>query len=183
MLPMKQPEDEISEGEGEGPLEEDRESAYFLPLMSSLALKEDGSQTPGMEIESPDQATNIFVILLALTILLMMAIPQPAESAPLLSKVWTWLPYHPESAPGTMGQALLNTEKWRPRGAHPRTEETKAELAQELPRECQNPGVPAPWMGTIMMDTTEMNPLGAHQAAAHLLEGVGVAVTGVEGVT
>lgn len=59
----------------------------------------------------------------------------------------------------------------------------QAEGAQDLPRECQNPGVPALWTETIMMDTTEMNLLVALQAAAHLLEGAGVAVTGVEGVT
>lgn len=34
-----------------------------------------------------------------------------------------------------------------------------------------------------MMDTTEMNLLGALQAVVPLLEGAGVAVTGVEGVT
>lgn len=59
----------------------------------------------------------------------------------------------------------------------------QAEAAQDLPRECQNPGVPALWMETIMTDTTGMNLSVALQAAAHLLEGAGVAVTGVEGVT
>lgn len=52
--------------------------------------------------------------------------------------------------------------------------------AQDLPRECQNPGVPALWMETTTMDTTEMNLLGALQAVAPLLEVSGVAVTGVE---
>lgn len=59
----------------------------------------------------------------------------------------------------------------------------QAEGAQDLPRECQNLGVPALWMETIMTDTTETNLLVALQAAVHLLEGAGVAVTGVEGVT
>lgn len=183
MLLMKQPEDEISEVEAVAPLEGDPGSAYSPLLMSFLALKEDGSQTPGMETESPDQVMNTFVMLPVLIIPLMMAIHQLAENAPLLSKAWTWPPYHPGSAPGMMGQALLNTERWRPKEAPRRTEEAKAEGAQDLPRECQNPGVPALWTETIMMDTTEMNLLVALQAAAHLLEGAGVAVTGVEGVT
>lgn len=59
----------------------------------------------------------------------------------------------------------------------------QAEGAQDLPKECQNPGVPAPWMEITTMDTTEMNLLGALQAVVPLLGGSGVAVTGVEGVT
>ena len=59
----------------------------------------------------------------------------------------------------------------------------QAEGAQDLLRECLSPDVPAPWMETTMMDTTEMNLLGALQAVVPLLEGAGVAVTGVEGVT
>lgn len=183
MLPMKQPEDGISEGVAVAPLEGDPGSAYYPLLMSSLDLKEDGSQTPGMETESRDQVMNIFVMLPALIIPLTMAIHQLAESAPLLSKAWTWPPYHPGSAPGMMGQALLNTERWSPKEAPRRTGEAKAEGAQDLPRECQNPGVPALWTETIMMDTTEMNLLVALQAAARLLEEAGAAVTGVEGVT
>lgn len=183
MLLMNLPEDEISEVEAVAPLEGDPGSAYSPLLMSFLGLKEDGSQTPGMETESRDQVMNIFGMLPDLIIPLMMAIHQLAESAPLLSKAWTWPPYHPGSAPGMMGQALLNTERWRPKEAPLRTEEAKAEAAQDLPRECQNPGVPALWMETIMTDTTGMNLSVALQAAAHLLEGAGVAVTGVEGVT
>lgn len=68
---------------------------------------------------------NIFVMLPALIIPLMMAIHQLAESAPLLSKAWTWLPYHPGNAPGMMGQALLNTERWSPKEAPQRTGEAK----------------------------------------------------------
>lgn len=183
MLLMKHPEDEISEDEAVPTHEGDPGSAYSPLLTSSLALKEDGSQIPGMETESPDQVMNISVMLPAPIIPLMMATHQLAESAPLLSKAWTWPPYHPGSVPGMMGRALLNTERWRPREAPRRTEEAKAEQAQDLPRECQSPGVPALWMETIMMGTTEMNLLVALQAAAHLLEGAGVAVTGVEGVT
>lgn len=111
MLLMKQPEDEISEVEAVAPLEGDPGSAYSPLLMSFLALKEDGSQTPGMETESPDQVMNTFVMLPVLIIPLMMAIHQLAENAPLLSKAWTWPPYHPGSAPGMMGRALLNTER------------------------------------------------------------------------
>lgn len=59
----------------------------------------------------------------------------------------------------------------------------QAEGALDLLRECQSPDVPAPWMEITMMDTTEMNLLGALQAVVPLLEGAGVAVTGVEGVT
>lgn len=59
----------------------------------------------------------------------------------------------------------------------------QVEGAQDLPRECQNLGVPAPWMETTMMGTTEMNLLGALQAVEPLLEVAGVAATGVEGVT
>lgn len=183
MLLMKQPEDEISVVEAVAPLEGDPGSAYSPLLMSFLALKEDGSQTPGMEIESPDQVMNTFGMLPDLIIPLTMAIRQLAESAPLLSKAWTWPLYHPGSAPGMMGRARLNTERWTPKEAPRRTEEAKAEGAQDLPRECQNPAVPALWMETIMTDTTEMNLLVALQAAAHPLEGPGVAVTGVEGVT
>lgn len=183
MLLMKHPEDEISEGEAEPRHEGDPGNAYSPLLTSSLASKEDGSQTPGMETESLDPVMNIFVMPPALIIPLMMAIHQLAESAPLLSKAWTWHPYHPGSAPGMMGQALLNTERWRPKEAPQRTEVAKAEQAQDLPRECQNPGAPVLWMETIMMDTTETNLLVALQAAAHPLEGAAVAVTGVEGVT
>lgn len=182
MLLMKQPEAEISEGEAGPPHEGDPGSAYSPLLTSSLALKEDGSQTPGMATESLDQVMNIFAMLPALTIPLMTAIHQLAENAPLLSKAWTWPPYHPGSAPGMMGRALLNTESWRPKEAPQRTEEAKAEQAQDLPREFQNLGVPALWMETITMDTTEMSLLVALQAAVHLLERAGVAVTGVEGV-
>ncbi|XP_014638003.1 PREDICTED: pre-mRNA 3' end processing protein WDR33 isoform X2 [Ceratotherium simum simum] len=182
MLLMKQPEEEISEVEV-GVLHEEEGRVYFPLLMSSLALKEDGNQTPGMEIESQGQVMNISVMLLALIIPLMMVIPQLAENVPLLSKAWTWHPCHPESAPGMMGQGPLSTEKWKPQGVLLRIEEAKAEGAQDLPRECQNPGVPAPWMEITMTDTTEMNLLGALQAVVPLLEGAGVAVTGVEGVT
>lgn len=182
MLLMKQPGVEKSEGEAEAPHEVDPGSAYSPPPMSSLDSKV-GSQTPGTETESLAQVMNIFVMLHALIIPLTMAIHQLAESAPLLSKAWTWPPYHPGSAPGTMGQALLNTERWRLKEVPRRTEEAKAEGAQDLPRECQNPGVPVLWMETIMMDTIEMNLLVALQAAAHPLEGAGAAVTGVEGVT
>lgn len=59
----------------------------------------------------------------------------------------------------------------------------QAEGAQDLPKECQNPGVPAPWMEITTMDTTEMNLLGALQAVVPLLGESGVAVTGEEGVT
>lgn len=181
MLLMKQPEDVISEVEVGAPHEE--EGRGYCPLLtSSLALKEDGSQTPGMETGSQDRAMNISEMPLALIIPLMMVIPQPAESAPLLSKAWTWHPCHPESAPGTMGQALLSTEKWMPLGALLRIE-AKAEGAQDLLRECQSLGVPAPWMGITTMDTTETNLLGVLPAAAPLLEGSAVAVIGVEEVT
>lgn len=54
---------------------------------------------------------NISVMLPALIIPLMTVIPQPAENALLLYKAWIWLPCHPESAPGMMGQALLSTER------------------------------------------------------------------------
>lgn len=184
MLLMKQPEDEISEVEAAvAPLEGDPGSAYSPLLMSFLALKEDGSQTPGMETESPDQVMNTFGMLPVLIIPLTMAIRQLAESAPLLSKAWTWPLYHPGSAPGMMDRARPNIERWRPKEAPRRTEEAKAEGAQDLPRECQSPAVPALWMETITTDTTEMNLLVALQAVAHPLEGAGVAVTGVEGVT
>lgn len=76
---------------------------------------------------------NIFVMLPALTIPLMTAIPQLAENAPLLSKAWTWPPYHPGSAPGMMGRALLNTESWRPKEAPRRTEEAKVRGLQSHP--------------------------------------------------
>lgn len=182
MVLMKQPEDAISEAEAVAPLEGDPGSAYSPPLTSFLALKEAGSQTPGMEPESPDQVMNTSVMRPVLITPLTMATHQLAESVPLLSRAWTWPPCRPGSAPGMMGQAHLNTERWRPKAPR-RTEEAKAEGAQDLPRECQNPGVPALWTETIMMDTTETNLLVALQAAAHLLEGAGVAVTGVEGVT
>lgn len=182
MLLMKQPEEEISEGEVGVPHEEEGR-VYFPLLMSSLALKEVGNQTPGMEIESQGQVMNISVMLPALTIPLTTVIPQLAENGPLLSKAWTWHPYHPESAPGMMGQEPLSIEKWKPQGVLLRIEEAKAEGAPDLLRECQSPDVPAPWMEITMMDTTEMNLLGALQAVVPLLEGAGVAVTGVEGVT
>lgn len=182
MLLMKQPEVVISEvGVGAPPEEEGR--VYFPLLMNSLASKEVGSQTPGMETVSQGQVMSISAMLLVLITRLMMVIPQPAGSALLLSRAWTWPLCHPESAPGMMGRALLSTERWRPLGALPRTEEAKAEGAQDHPRECQNLGVPAPWMETTTMDTIEMNLLGALRAVAPLLEGAGVAVTGVEGVT
>lgn len=139
----KRPEDEISEAEVGEPREEEGR-VYFPLLTSSLALKEGGSQIPGMETESQGQAMNIFVMLPALIIHLTMVIPQPAENAPLLSKAWTWHPYLPESAPGMMARARLSTERWKPQGALLRTEEAKAEGAQDLLRECPNPGVPAP---------------------------------------
>lgn len=151
--------------------------------MSSHASKEGGSQTPGTETVSQGQVMNISERLLALIIPLTMVIPQPAESALLPSRAWTWHLCHLESAPGMTGQALLSTGRWRRLGALQKSEEAKAEGAQDHPRECQNLGVPAPWMETTMMDITEMNLLGALQAVAPPLEGAGVAVTGVEGVT
>lgn len=162
---------------------EEEGRVYFPLLMNSLALKEVGNQTPGMEVESQGQVMNIFVMLPALTIPLTMATPQLAESDPLLSRAWTWHPCHLESAPGMMGQGPLSTEKWKPLGVLLRIEEGKAEGAQDLPKECQSLGVRAPWMETTMMDTTEMKLLGALQAVVLLPEGSGVAVTGVEGVT
>lgn len=165
----------ISGGEAEAPHEEEGRVCSQL-LTSSHALK-DASQTPGMETESQGLVMNISVTLPALIIPLMTVIPQPAENAPLLSKAWTWHPYRPASALGTMGLALQSTETWTPLL---KTEEAKAVGAQDLPRECQNPGVPALWMETTTMDTTEMNLLGALQAVAPLLEVSGVAVTGVE---
>lgn len=182
MLLMKLPEEEISGDEAGVPHEEEGR-VYFPLLMNSLALKEDGNQTPGMEIESQGQVMNISGMLPALIIPLTMVIPQLAENVPLLSKAWTWHPSHPESAPGMMGQGPQSTEKWKPQGVLLRIEEAKAEGAQDLPKECQNPGVPAPWMEITMMDTTEMNLLGALPAVLPLLEGSGVAVVGVEGVT
>ncbi|KAM9664054.1 pre-mRNA 3' end processing protein WDR33 isoform 3-T3 [Trichechus inunguis] len=182
MLLMKQPEEEIS-GVEVGVHHEEEGRAYFQLLMSSLALKEDGNQTPGMEIESQAQVMNISVMLPALIIPLTMVIPQPAENGPLLSKAWTWHHCHPESAPGMTGRGPLSTEKWKPLEGLQKIEVAKAEGAQDLPRECQNPGVPAPWMVIIMTTTTEMNLLGALRAVVPLLEGAGVAVTGVEGVT
>nr|XP_045372201.1 uncharacterized protein LOC123616654 [Camelus bactrianus] len=182
MLLMKQPEEEISEAEVGVPPEEGGR-AYFPLLMSSLALKEAGNQTPGMETESQGQVTNISGTLPAPTTPLTTVTPQPAESGPLLSKAWTWRPSRPESDPGTMDPGPLSTETWKRQGVPPRTEEAKAEGAQDLPRECPSPGVPAPWMEITMTDTTEMNLLGALQAVVPLREGAGVAVTGVEGVT
>lgn len=58
----------------------------------------------------------------------------------------------------------------------------QAEGAQDPPRECQSPGVPAPWMEITMTGTTEMNLLGALQAVV-LLEGAGVVAPGGEGAT
>lgn len=181
ILLMKQPEEEISEVEV-GVRHEEEGKVYFPLLMSSLALKEDGNQIPGMEIESQGQVMNISVMLLVLIIPLMMVIPQLVENVPLLSRAWTWHPCHHESVPGMMGQGPQSTENWKPQGVLLRIEEAKAEGAQGLPRECQNPGVPVPWMGITMTATTEMNPLEALQAAVLLPEGAGVAVTGVEGV-
>lgn len=68
---------------------------------------------------------NISVMLPALTIRLMMVIPQLAENVPLLFKAWTWHPCHPESAPGMMGQGPLSIEKWKPQGVLLRIEEAK----------------------------------------------------------
>lgn len=68
---------------------------------------------------------NISVTLPALITPLTMVIPQLAESGPLLSKAWTWHPYHPESAPGMTGQEPLSIEKWKPQGVLLRTEEAK----------------------------------------------------------
>lgn len=59
----------------------------------------------------------------------------------------------------------------------------QAEGVQDLPRECQNLGVPALWMEITMTATTETNLSGALRAVALPPEGAGVAVTGVEGVT
>lgn len=179
---MKLPEEEIS-GDEAGVPHEGEGRVYFQLLMSSLALKEDGNQSPGMEIESQGQVMNISVMLPALIIPLTTVIPRLAENVPLLSKAWTWHPCHPENAPGMMGQGPLSTEKWKPQGVLLRIEEAKAEGAQDLPKECQNPGVPAPWMEITTMDTTEMNLLGALQAVVPRLGESGVAVTGVEGVT
>lgn len=86
---------------------------------------------------------NIFGMLPDLIIPLTMAIHQLAESAPLLSKAWTWPPYHPGSAPGMMGQALLNTERWRPKEAPLRTEEAKVRGQQSQCQSCRlQPHVP-----------------------------------------
>lgn len=182
MLLRKLPVEETSGAEVEVPHEEEGR-VYFPLLMSSLALKEVGNQTPGTEVESQGQVTNISVMVPALTIPLTTVIPQLAESAPLLSKAWTWHPCHLESDPGMMGQGLLSTEKWKPQGVLQRIEEAKAEGAQDLPKECRSLGAPAPWTETTMTATTEMNLLGALQAAVPLPEGSGAAVTGVEGVT
>lgn len=154
----KRPEAGISEVEVGEPHEE--EGRVCSPLRTSSHALKDGSQTPGMETES-----------------------QPAENAPLLSKAWTWRPSRPESALGTMGQARPSTETWKPQEALLRTEEAKAEGAQDLPRECQNPAVPALWTETTTTDTTETNLSGAPREVARLLEGSGVAVPGVEEVT
>uniref|UniRef100_A0AC11EKK1 WD repeat domain 33 n=1 Tax=Ovis aries TaxID=9940 RepID=A0AC11EKK1_SHEEP len=150
-----------------------------------LLMKQPEEEISEVEVGVPHegQDMNISVMLPALIIPLMMVIPQLAENGPLLSKAWTWHLYHPESAPGMMGREPLSTEKWMPQEVLLRIEEAKAEGAQDLLRECLSPDVPAPWMETTMMDTTEMNLLGALQAVVPLLEGAGVAVTGVEGVT
>lgn len=182
MLLRKLPVEETSGAEVGVPHEEEGR-VYFPLLMNSLALKEVGNQTPGMEVESQGQVMTISVMLPARTIPLTTVIPQLAESVLLLSKAWTWHPCHLESAPGMMGQGPLSIEKWKPPGVLLKIEEAKAEGAQDLPKECQNLGVPAPWMEITMMDTTEMNLLGALQAVVLLPEGSGVAVTGVEGVT
>nr|XP_028698555.1 uncharacterized protein LOC114675497 [Macaca mulatta] len=131
MLLRKRPEDEISEVEVGVPHEEEGR-VYFPLLTSSLALKEGGSQIPGMETESLGRVMNIFVMLPDPIIPLTMVIPQPAENAPLLSKAWTWHPYLPESAPGMMAQALLSTERWRPQEALLKTEEAKVRAGQWL---------------------------------------------------
>lgn len=180
MLPRKLPAGETSGAEAGAPPEEEGRVCFPL-LMNSLALKEVGNQTPGMEVESQGQVTNISVMLLALTIPLTTVIPQLAESAPLLSKAWTWHPCHLESAPGMTGQGPLSTEKWKPPGVLRRIEAAKAEGAQDLPKECRSLGAPAPWMETTMTATTEMSLSGALPAAALLPEGSGAAVTGVEG--
>lgn len=92
-----------------------------------------------------DQVMNIFVMLPALITPLTMAIHQLAESAPLLSKAWIWPPYHLGSAPGMMGRALLNTERWRPKEAPRRTEEAKVRglqphsRAARVCRKCPSP--------------------------------------------
>ena len=96
----------------------------------------------------------------ALIIPLTTGIPQLAENGPLLSKAWTWHPYHPESAPGMMGQEPLSTEKWKPQGVLLRIEEAKVSEASDfssgstdataLPRrlqgswEASSPGQPHP---------------------------------------
>lgn len=99
---MTLPEEEISEAEVEVLREE--EGRVFSPhLMSSLALKEEGNQILGMEIESQGRVTNISATLPVPTILLMTATPQLAENVLLLSKAWTWHRCHPGSVPGTMG--------------------------------------------------------------------------------
>lgn len=177
----KRPEAGISEVEVGEPHEE--EGRVCSPLRTSSHALKDGSQTPGMETESQGLVMSISVTLPALIIPLMMVIPQPAENAPLLSKAWTWRPSRPESALGTMGQARPSTETWKPQEALLRTEEAKAEGAQDLPRECQNPAVPALWTETTTTDTTETNLSGAPREVARLLEGSGVAVPGVEEVT
>lgn len=182
MLLRKPPEAEICGDEAGLPLEEEGR-VYFPLLMNSLALKEDGNQIHGMEIETQGQVMSTSVMPPAPSIPLTMVTPQLAENGPLLSRAWTWHPCHPESAPGMMGQRPLSTEKWKPQRFLLRIAEAKAEGAQDLPKECQNPGAPAPWMEITMTDTTEMNLLGALRAVGPLLGGPGVAVTGVEGVT
>lgn len=151
--------------------------------MSSLASKQDGSQIPGMEVESRGPAMNISVMLLALIMPPTMVIPQLAEKGLLLSKAWIWLLCLLESVPGMMGWGPLSTEKWKPLGVRQRIEVAKAEGAQDLRNECQNLGVLALWTEITMMATTEMNLLGVLQAVALPREGAGVAAVGVEGIT
>lgn len=181
MLLMKQPEDVNSEAEVGAPPEEEGRVYFPLP-MSSLVLKEDGKQTPGMELESQGRVTSTSGMPPAPTTPLPTAIPLPAGNAPPPCRAWTWHPCRPESAPGTMGPGPQSTERWKPQGGLLKIEEAKAEGAQDPPRECQSPGVPAPWMEITMTGTTEMNLLGALQAVV-LLEGAGVVAPGGEGAT
>lgn len=74
-----------------------------------------------------DQAMNTSVMRPALITPLTMATHQLAENAPLLYRAWTWPPSRPGSAPGMMGQAHLNTERWRPKAPR-KTEEAKVRV-------------------------------------------------------
>lgn len=182
MLLMKLPEEEILEVEVEAAHEE--EGRVFFPLlMNSLALKEEGNQILGMEIESQGQVMNISVMLPVLIIPLMTVILQLVENGLPLSKAWTWHHCHLESVLGMMGQGPLSTEKWKHQVVLLRIEGAKAEGALDLLREYQNLGVPAPWTGITMTDTTETNLSEALLGVVLLPEEAGVAVTGGEGVT